>query len=232
MIQIAYTNSNCYDLWDVFQKQIKKHTTLPLYMITDKEVDNLNLSNQFFYKNNDSYYQVWIDALNKFNSEYFIYLQEDFFLYDDVNINKLNEYVDFLKNNLDYSFVRLIKSGDLGQTKLTDTLYEIESTNPFIFAMQATIWRTSDYNKLMKEVKDSKWFENDNYKHVMREIDMKGVYHYDGEPKRGINHYDTNVYPYVATALVKGKWNINEYPLELGGILLNGNIDKNIRGVY
>ena len=69
MIQIAYTNSNCYDLWDVFQKQIKKHTTLPLYMITDKEVDNLNLSNQFFYKNNDSYYQVWIDALNKFNSE-------------------------------------------------------------------------------------------------------------------------------------------------------------------
>ena len=123
MIQVAYTNSNCSDLWGVFQKQTKKHSNIPLYMISDKEVDNVNLSGLFIYKNEDPYYKVWVDALSRFSSEYFIYLQEDFFLYDDVNQNKINEYLQFLKNNPEYSFVRLIKSGQLGEKKLSDTLY-------------------------------------------------------------------------------------------------------------
>ena len=232
MIQVAYTNSNCSDLWVPFQKQINRHSNIPLYMISNQKVEGINDLNTFIYDDKSPYYQVWIDALNKFNSEFFIYLQEDFFLYDDVNKNKLNEYIEFLKNNLDHSFVRLIKSGDLNQTKLSETLYEIESTNPFIFAMQATIWRTSDYIKLMGSVKDDKWLENDNYRLTMSEMGMKGSYHYDNEPKRGGNHWDTNVYPYIATALVKGKWNINEYPSELGDILLINNININNRGTY
>jgi hypothetical protein len=231
MIQVAYTNSNCSDLWDAFQKQTKKHTNIPLYMISDKEVSNINLSGMFVYKNEDSYYKVWIDALSRFNSEYFIYLQEDFFLYSDVNHDKINEYVSFLKNNPEYSFVRLIKSGQLGDVKLSDTLYEIEPSNPFIFAMQATIWRTADYIALMETVKENKWLETIEYQHTMNKIGMKGVYHYDNEPKRGGNHYDTNVYPYIATALVKGKWIMSEYSKELSPILSNNNIDQNIRGV-
>jgi hypothetical protein len=230
MIQIAYTNSNCSDLWDVFQKQIKKHSNIPLYMISDKEVNNINLSGMFIYKNEDPYYKVWVDALTRFNSEYFIYLQEDFFLYNDVNHDKINEYVSFLKNNPEYSFVRLIKSGQLGENKLSDTLYEIEPSNPFIFAMQATIWRTNDYIALMEAVKENKWLETTEYQNTMNKIGMKGAYHYDNEPKRGGNHHDTNVYPYIATALVKGKWDISEYPNELLPILNENNIDLNKRG--
>lgn len=230
MIQVAYTNSNCSDLWDVFQKQTKKHTDLPLYMISDKEVNNVNLSELFIYNNEDPYYKVWVDALSRFNSEYFIYLQEDFFLYHDVDKNKLNEYLEFLKNNPEYSFVRLLKSGDLGETKLSDTLYEIESTNPFIFAMQATIWRTSDYIALMERVKSFNWLENEDYTRSMVNMNMRGVYHYDNEPKRGGNHYDSNVYPYIATALVKGKWITSEYNEILTNILKENNVDINKRG--
>lgn len=231
MIQVAYTNSNCSDLWDIFQNQTKKHCDLPLYMISDKEVNDVNLSGLFIYNNQDPYYKVWVDALSRFNSEYFIYLQEDFFLYQDVDKDKLNEYVEFLKNNPEYSFVRLLKSGNLGKTKLSDTLYEIESTNPFIFAMQATIWRTSDYITLMERVKDSKWLENEKYTKAMGEMNMKGAYHYDNEPIRGANHYDTNVYPYIATALVRGKWIMSEYSVELTPILNNNNVDIKKRGI-
>jgi hypothetical protein len=232
MIQVAYTNSNCSDLWNVFQEQTKKHSSIPLYMISDKEVDNVNLSGLFVYKNEDPYYKVWVDALSRFNSEYFIYLQEDFFLYDDVNQNKINEYLEFLKNNPEYSFVRLIKSGQLGDKKLSDTLYEIEPSNPFIFAMQATIWRTSDYIRLMESVKEDKWLETSKYTYTMNHMGMKGAYHHDNEPKRGGNHYDTNVYPYIATALVKGRWIMSEYSKELGSILYENNIDLNKRGTY
>lgn len=231
MIQVAYTNTNCSDLWDVFQKQNKKHTNIPLYMISDKEVDNIPASNLFIYNNEDQYYKVWMDALTKFNSEYFIYLQEDFFLYSDVNQVKLDEYVEFLKTNPDYSFVRLLKSGQLGSKKLSDTLYEIEASNPFIFAMQATIWRTVDYINLMRSVKEDKWLETSKYAYTMHRIGVKGAYHYDGEPKRGGNHWDSNVYPYIATALVKGKWIMSEYGNELRPILVENNIDINKRGI-
>ena len=231
MIQVAYTNSNCSDLWSAFQNQIKKHSNIPLYMISDKEVDNINLSGMFIYNNEDPYYKVWSDALQRFNSEYFIYLQEDFFLYQDVNQNKINEYVEFLKNNPDYSFVRLIKSGQLGDKKLSNTLYEIESSNPYIFAMQATIWRTADYITLMEAVKETKWLETSKYTYTMNRMGVKGVYHYDNEPKRGGNHFDSNVYPYIATALVKGKWIMSEYSKELKPILVENNIDQNKRGV-
>jgi hypothetical protein len=200
-------------------------------MISDKEVENINISDMFIYDNKDPYYKVWINALKKFDCEYFIYLQEDFFLYDNVNEDKLNEYVNFLKNNPDYSFVRLIKSGQLGDIKLSDTLFEIEPSNPFVFAMQATIWRTSDYIALMEAVKEDKWLETSKYTYTMNHMGMKGAYHYDNEPKRGGNHYDTNVYPYIATALVKGRWIMSEYSKELSPILIENNIDQNKRGI-
>lgn len=232
MIQVAYTNSNCIDLWDTFQKQTLKHSNLGLNIICDKKPNDIGLNKISIYSNDEPYYKVWVDALNSFGDEYFIYLQEDFFLYDKINESKLNEYLEFLKNNPEYSFVRLIKSGNLGNKKLTDTLYEIESTNEHVFAMQATIWRTQDYIKLMETVKDSKWLENENYRQTMINLNMKGVYHYNNEPKRGLNHFDSDVYPYIATALVRGKWNLNEYPNELKPILVANNIDIKKRGIY
>jgi hypothetical protein len=232
MIQVAYTNSNCIDLWEIFQKQTIKYCNLPLYLISDNEPNNFGFTDLHIYNNNEPYYKVWIDALEKFNSEYFIYLQEDFFLYDYVNEKKLNKYLNFLKLNKEYSFVRLIKSGNLNNQKITDTLFEIESTNQDIFSMQSTIWRTEDYIKLLDYVKDSKWLENEKYRNASIFLNIKGLYHYDNEPKRGGAHYDSNVYPYIATALVKGKWNLSEYQKELRPILDEYGIDILKRGIF
>jgi hypothetical protein len=84
----------------------------------------------------------------------------------------------------------------------------------------------------MELVQDEKWLENDKYRQMMINYNIRGVYHYDSESLRGIHHYDSNVYPYIATALVRGKWNLNEYPNELGDILKENNIEINKRGVY
>ena len=230
--QIGYTNSNCQDVWEMFVGEIKKQTKIPLYMISDKKVDFLDNDSQIIYDNSDPYYKVWVDAVQKFGQDYFIYLQEDFVLYDKVDDEKINEYVEFLKNNPQYSFVRLLKSGNLGTRKLSLTLYEIESMNPNIFAMQATIWRSSDYILLMNTVKSNGWLETDaDYRNNMISLGISGVYHYDGEPKRGGVHYDSNVYPYIATALVKSKWDMSEYDKELREILTKYKVDVNKRGI-
>jgi hypothetical protein len=230
--QIAYTNSNCSDVWEMFIKQNQKHTNLPLYFTSDKIIENYDVDKQLVYDNKDPYYQVWINAVKKFGGDYFIYLQEDFILYNDVNEEKINEYIKFLHDHSEYSFVRLLKSGNLYNKQLSQTLYEIEYTNTNIFAMQATIWRSSDYIKLMNIVKSNGWLETDaDYRSKMISLNMMGAYHYDGENKRGGSHYDSNVYPYIATALVRGKWDMKEYGNELNNILSENNIDVNKRGI-
>ena len=39
--------------------------------------------------------------------------------------------------------------------------------------------------------------------------------------KRGKYHYDSSVFPYVCTAVIKGKWNFKEYKKELYEIFYN-----------
>jgi len=63
---------------------------------------------------------------------------------------------------------------------------------------------------------------------VCRALGIQGLYHHDGEPKRGLHHYDSKVFPYIASALVKGDW-CSEYKDELKGILGLYNIDESIR---
>ncbi len=175
--QIVYTNSNCKDAWDMFIQQNKKHTKMDLCFISDlnnfKSIDDKKI---FLYENADDYWSVWVMALKKFNVNNFIYLQEDFILYDNVNDDKI-EYLTELLNNSEYSFIRLIKSGNLNNKKISDNLYEIESTNDNIFSMQPTIWKTKDYIKIMEGVKDPKWLENKNYNNFMVQNNIKGLYY-------------------------------------------------------
>jgi hypothetical protein len=205
-----------------------KKLSWPIIFITDKLIPYWPEDKQYLYSESDNYSDVWINALEKLNVEQFMYLQEDFILYDRVKEHKLNEYSMFLKNS-DYSFVRLIKSGEINQ-QITDTLYEISSDNDYIFAMQATIWKTKDYINILKNVHESKWLETHRYKDFMKANNIKGLCHFDNEPKRGGNHHDSNVYPYIATALVKGKWITSEYAEELTRLTNQYHIDINNRG--
>jgi hypothetical protein len=51
------------------------------------------------------------------------------------------------------------------------------------------------------------------------------------EKRRGLYHYDSFVYPYVATAINKGKWNLNEYTEELNPIFEEYGINPFERGM-
>lgn len=230
--QVVYTNSNCSDIWEMFITQNKKHTNIDLLVICDtKEFPIENKKNIFQYSNSDKYYNVWVDALNFFGVENFIYLQEDFVLYNNVADYK----IEILKNELNesnYSFIRLIKSGVLNDKLYKKNLFEVESCNYDIFSMQPTIWKTKDYINIMKNVKESKWLETPNYRNFMCLQNISGLYYYDNEEKRGESHYDSSIYPYIATALVRGKWNIREYKEIINDLIKNYNIDVNKRGIF
>lgn len=229
--QVVYTHSNCSDVWEMFVGENRARTQMPLYIISDIPVLDGRHS-LFLYSDDEPYYKVWAQALESLGAEYFIYLQEDFVLYDFVDEARIGEYVDFLKSQKGYSFVRLLRSGRLGGCRLADTLYEIESTNRHVFAMQATIWRTGDYINLMNRARSTGWLETDaDYRDCIIAMGLRGAYHYDGEPRRGRLHYDSKVYPYIATALVRGQWALNEYASELAPLLRMYDIDIDQRGI-
>jgi len=43
-------------------------------------------------------------------------------------------------------------------------------------------------------------------------------------------HWDSSIYPYVATAIVKGKWNTSQYSKELNILFKDYDIDPSVRG--
>ena len=53
---------------------------------------------------------------------------------------------------------------------------------------------------------------------------------FNNEPKRGLYHHDSSIFPFIASALVRGKWNLSEYSNELIPLVLEYNIDLSLRG--
>jgi hypothetical protein len=51
------------------------------------------------------------------------------------------------------------------------------------------------------------------------------------ERRRGIYHNDSSVFPYIATAINKGKWNYSEYEKELNTLFNIYNINPFERGI-
>jgi hypothetical protein len=49
------------------------------------------------------------------------------------------------------------------------------------------------------------------------------------DKKRGMHHYDSSTYPYIATAIVKGKWYTSDYP-EIKELLKTYKIEISERG--
>ena len=50
------------------------------------------------------------------------------------------------------------------------------------------------------------------------------------EVKRGLYHCDSIVFPYIATAINKGRWNTSEYRKELTLMFSKYDINPTIRG--
>ena len=75
-----------------------------------------------------------------------------------------------------------------------------------------------------KSIRDE--FSNSKY---LLDVSINGLCSYLNGEKIG-GHHNSYSYPYIATAIVQGKWNTLEYKDELDIIFNDYNIDKNIRG--
>jgi hypothetical protein len=231
---VTYSNSNCADIWPMYLGQLEAHAPL----ITNNMFLNMfrlgkpNSQHKFYlYTQKDPYYKQWTKCLKHVKTDYIIYMQEDFILYDDIDIEALLSYQDFLDNS-NYSFVRLIRANfDENLCHIKDDLYDVNCENEDIFAMQATLWKKSDIENLYLTAKSEKWLEGLHWRDSARKLGIKGAYCYRGEARRGRYHCDSSVFPYVCTAINRGLWNINEYSDIMPTLLEKYDVDPWIRGM-
>ncbi len=228
---ITYTNSTCRDVWPIYFGQLSKHAPwLNSYVFSD--VDPRYENHAFVaYDASKPYYGQWTECLKHVKEEYVIYAQEDFVLYDDVSQDRFRKFVDYI-NVTEYDYVRPIRCGfDNSLRHVCDNYYEVDSSTDDAFMMQITLWKKSRLRDVYLTAKSEKWLEGKHWRDAARALNVKGVFTYNGEPKRGAYHYDSKDYPYVCTAISRGKWNLHQYGNILMPLFKLYNVNYLARGI-
>jgi hypothetical protein len=230
---ITYTNSAMEDAWPIYFGQLDLHLSeITSFVFSNTDSKHFKNHTCIKYTNSDPYYKQYLECLEGVSDDYVIYSQEDFFLYDDVTLESIQKYCDFLENS-DYSFVRLIRAGY--QTPLNnhviDNLYKVDVNTSDAFSMQPTLWKKEKLIELYTAARSEKWYEAKHWNDACRKLGTVGVFTYNGEEKRGKFHYNSTVFPYTCTGINKGKWNMNEYGDFLNKMFKKYNVDPKTRGV-
>lgn len=235
------------DVWPLFFKQIEKHIVGDLfkakYIFVNHTEEPLPVDyNILYFDKEQPYQQQFVSCIKDVPEKYCIYISEDYILYSDVRTDLIKEYCHVLSQNPNVSFIRFMKGGvvdvEYPPYQNHNDLYEMHHSFPYFYTNQAALWQTRDLEKIHVHgpplhIGNLDWQNSFEFQatRTCQELDIRGLFCYHGEPKRGIYHYDCKVFPHISTALVKGKWNISEYKEELASLLKQYSIDIEERGV-
>lgn len=261
----TYTHSNMEDVWPIYLGQLEKFSpNIKHTMIVDKEFD-LERAETLVYDEEANYCAEYVKCLtdSSIQEDYVTYMQEDFFLYNPVDLFTINRYLNVLEQDPELSFIRLVKQPawpyevygpqhfkelaaigalekqildcvDIYIYREDETLFWVRHpeelhTGEISYSMQPTIWKRSHLINLYNTCGRQKFGEGADWTDAMNKCGIKGLYHYNNEERRGTLHFDSNVFPYTLTGIVKSMWNTFEYP-ELTEMLNQYGIDQTIRG--
>lgn len=211
---LTYTHSKCTDLHPAYFGRIEKYfPSLKNKYVTCNEF--VPYGECVVYDNSDTHSNQMVDVLSKIPTDYVIYSQEDYVLFDYVKEDTIKEYIDLMNTDKNIGFIRLIQSGVAGMnSEYNKDLLYVDSNSEYFFSTQATIWRREVLLEMFKNSKvDSIFYEPYNSK-FLKELGIIGLYTKSRGERVG-GHYNSFVYPYIATAKVKGYWNMIEYPKEM-----------------
>lgn len=226
------------DAWPAYFGQLNKFfpTNIKKYLFTDysnkfygDEVEEVN------YNNHDSYRNQFLNCLRHVKEKYIIYNSEDYILYDTVNIEEITKIISVLEKDNSYDFVKFIK-GPEKTTPYSDkfpNLYVIDKNDSNFFAQQASLWKVESLIKIFEHSNHSngRMQQEPGGSDICRRLGIGGLQHFsDTAIKRGQHHWDSIIYPCIATAIVKGRWNTSEYGDILEPIFKEYRISKFLRG--
>jgi hypothetical protein len=224
---IVYTHTDMKDVWPMFFGQLKKYIgDTKVYVAVNEDDTQLSDYIRIIYDDSNQYTQRWKEILEKVEEETFIFLHEDMILFDKVDFQLLEKYIRYVGDGLVES-IKLILAGDrFDEWSVDKTLV----TNQYAkFSIQPTITQKKIFQQLVENLPPMNiWEFEESIVSSGRDFMVK----VGNEKKRGIYHYDSPVFPYIATAINKGKWNMTEYYKELDLLFKEYNINPFNRGIW
>jgi hypothetical protein len=223
---IVYTHTDMKDVWAMFFGQLKKYIgNTKVYVAVNKEDKLLSEYNQIVYDDTKLYTQRWAEILELIEDGTFMFIHEDMILFDKVDFQSLERYIGYVKDNLVES-IKLILAGDRFDEWSGDKTLV---TNEFSkFSIQPTIVQKRVFQQLVQTLQPMNIW---NFEQAILSTGRDFMVKMGEEKKRGIFHYDSPVFPYIATAINKGKWNYSEYQTELDSLFKEYNINPFERGI-
>lgn len=229
----VYTHKDYIDVYNIFCHSFNKYYTTPIqkYVFCNISTHQSDYKN-VFYDEKLIYSKRLLSCLTQINEEIILFCHEDMLLYEKPYITEIEKlYKKIKEENID--FVKLIKTGNDPLVPHSENLYSFHETSNSVFAVQPTLWRRSSLiSYLMLCGEKTIWDLEKDCQQICR-TNFNGLYWFDiTSKKRGEAHWDSNIYPYVATAIVKGKWNFKEYKKEILELTNSLHIDLNKRGYF
>lgn len=244
--KFVYSHSDYQDVWPIYFGQDVKHfhPDIPRFIFINKYCVNIpNIYTQIIYDESLSYPERLHSSLEQIRLlgfEVCLYEHEDMILYNDVIFNDIKKSINLVlkpKSKIPFlggfDCIRLIKSTQNFSipTRFSHKLKQLLPISRWLFSVQPSIWKINSLIELLSNHKgDSIWELEKHAQKTCRKLFFKIGYLHSSGNKIGIYHFENKIYPYVATAIVKGKWNFSEYGGLLATLLDKYNIDKSIRG--
>lgn len=233
---LTYTHSKAKDVHKAYFDRLKKYypTLQHNYATCNELIDNSVgfVGNCIVYDDNSPYSEQMLNALRQIETDYVIYCQEDYILFNHVDADLIGSYVRLMDADDSIGFVRLIKSGvGISNIRYRDDLYYVGiKDNQYYFSTQATIWKRQVLINMFLRSKVKSIFDEINNTSHLLDLGIFGLYSENVGSLVG-GHYNSKAFPYIATAIVKGNWNVSEYGEELNRVFREYNINPYERGI-
>lgn len=230
---LLYTHTDCKDVWKIFFNQIDKYLpNIEKIILVNKDDHNIPFEYQkIFYNDNLNYTKRITQCLNELNNETILFIHEDMILFDNVNHNKISDFIELIEKNK-ADFIKLIKV-DIGDDKTEYYPNLIKTPQELMFSVQPTICKSNKLKNIFSLFDCNIWDFEKQASNACLHFKYVNCFMASAEKdkKRGLFHYDSSIFPYIATAIVKGKWNYSEYKNELDILFDNYKINKHERGI-
>lgn len=235
---VTFTHSDCADVWKLYFPQMQKYfkSGMKHYIFLNSEDKRIpDECSQVVYNDQRPYSERLYKCLEQLGDfDYVFFDHEDMFLYDHPIISKLQEYYSLCQTG-EFDHIRLIKGGNAlyEPVKNCSTLYRFSLKSKWIFSIQPSFWHRETFMTILKKNLNSNiWELETRSQRVVRKLGLRAAFSDRAGLRRGSHHFDNSVYPFIATAIGKGKWNLGEYGAELEPLLCEYKIDYESRGWF
>jgi hypothetical protein len=223
-----HTHTDCVDAMQMCLGQLEKYfPNNKVYIATNSHHAVYGDHTVVLYDESQPYTKRLSETIKTVEEDTVLYMHEDMILYKQPNQKELTRVVQLMDQH-GIDFIRLCPNLGIGHQVLKNICYYY---GEYYFSVQPTLWKKKSLQNFMSEFSMGIWELESKGQSVCR-LKYSGYTYFVGdEPMRGECHHDSFIFPYIATAIVKGKWNTAEYSKELHELMEEYDIKSDRKSV-